>query len=167
MTGFEYAAASAMTALGMTKEARLVVGAVRDRYTGGRRDPWAEIECGASYARSMASYTLVTAYSGFFADLSGEKRIIGFAPAEYGEYFWSLDGAWGTVKCSERGISLQVLWGETELSCLAYSRPVDSLRFNGKLLDCLGTESAGACPEYALKFEKVRLSKGDSLEARA
>ena len=166
MTGFEYAAASAMTALGMTKEARLVVGAVRDRYTGGRRDPWAELECGASYARSMASYTLVTAYSGFFADLSGEKRIIGFAPAEYGEYFWSLDGAWGTVKCSERGISLQVLWGETELSCLAYSRPVDSLRFNGKPLDCLGTESAGACPEYALKFEKLRLSKGDCLEAR-
>lgn len=167
MTGFEYAAASAMTAMGMTKEARLVVGAVRDRYTGGRRDPWAEIECGASYARSMASYTLVTAYSGFFADLSGEKRIIGFAPAEYGEYFWSLDGAWGIVKCSESGISLQVLWGETELSCLAYSRPVDSLRFNGKPLDCLGTESAGACPEYALKFEKLRLSKGDSLEAQA
>ena len=167
MTGFEYAAASAMTALGMTKEARLVVGAVRDRYTGGRRDPWAELECGASYARSMASYALVTAYSGFFADLSGKKRIIGFAPAEYGEYFWSLDGAWGTVKCSEHGVALQVLWGETELSCLAYLRPANLLFLNGKPLDCLGADSAGACPEYALKFEKLRLSKGDCLEARA
>lgn len=164
MTGFEYAAACAMIQHGMTDEALQTVSAVRNRYTGGRRDPWAEIECGASYARSMASYTLVTAYSGFYADLTRGRRLMGFSPVREGEYFWSLDGAWGTVKCKEEHIAIRILWGKTELSGIACMYPLKHLRINGEMICCTASEGVGACPRYILNFEKTSLSKGDVLE---
>ncbi len=113
MSGFEYAAACNMLQCGMEKEALEIVAAIRERYDGKKRNPWAEIECGASYARAMASYSLLLAYSGFRYDLT-EGRI-GFQPVRLGRYFWAIEGAWGTVELEERSVSLKVCYGRLAL----------------------------------------------------
>jgi uncharacterized protein (DUF608 family) len=70
MHGFEYQVACHMIQEGMIKEGVELVKAVRDRYDGRTRNPWNEIECGSNYARSMASYALLNAFSGFSFDMS-------------------------------------------------------------------------------------------------
>ena len=54
-----------------------VVKAVRDRHDGIRRNPWNEFECGSNYARSMASYALLNAFSGFggLAEMLDPSRV--------------------------------------------------------------------------------------------
>jgi uncharacterized protein (DUF608 family) len=117
MHGFEYQVAAHMIMNGMETEGCELVKAVRDRYDGEKRNPWAEMECGSNYARSMASYSLLNAFSGFSFDLT--KGEIGFDPPgglrQPLKFFWSLGSAWGTVKISAESICLQVLYGELRL----------------------------------------------------
>jgi non-lysosomal glucosylceramidase len=115
MTGFEYAAACAMIQNGLIEEGLAVVKAVRDRYDGKRRNPWNEIECGSNYARAMASYALLNAFSGFTFDLT--RGMIGFKPVVPGEFrcFWSLGHAWGELGQSGNTAQLSVLHGQLEV----------------------------------------------------
>ncbi len=68
MHGFEWAFAAHLAMNGMTGEALDIVHSIRQRYDGVKRNPWNEIECGSNYARSMASYALLPAISGFRFD---------------------------------------------------------------------------------------------------
>ncbi|MCA0253079.1 MAG: non-lysosomal glucosylceramidase [Actinobacteria bacterium] len=98
-TGTEYALASHLIAEGLVAEGLTVVQAVRDRYDGGKRNPWAEIEAGWHYTRAMASWGLISAYSGVDCDVPG--RAIGFKPAGDAEAFgtiWSCGAGWGTYR---------------------------------------------------------------------
>ena len=113
MTGFEYAAACNMLQCGMEKEALEIVRAVRQRYDGAKRNPWAELECGASYSRAMACYAFLLTYSGFQYHMARNR--IGFTPIRSGRYFWSLDGAWGTVDIREDRVELDVAYGKLHL----------------------------------------------------
>lgn len=114
MTGFEYAAAANMLQCDLEEEAISIVDAIRDRYDGKKRNPWAEIECGASYSRAMASYSFLLVYSGFKYDMT--KGMLGFIPKKLGKYFWSIDGAWGTVELNKQHIEFKVLYGELRLN---------------------------------------------------
>jgi uncharacterized protein (DUF608 family) len=111
--GCEYAAATHMIQMGLVEEGMACVRAVRHRYDGERRNPWNEIECGGNYARSMASYALLNAFSGLQFDM--RRRVIGFAPVrrdgESFRCFWSLDPAWGEVEIDDEAIELRVLAG--------------------------------------------------------
>jgi uncharacterized protein (DUF608 family) len=114
MHGFEYQAASHMIKRGLTKEGLRCVKAVRDRYDGKRRNPWNEFECGSNYARSMASYALLLAYSGF--KYNAHEQMIGFEPIqvldnEVSSYFWSLDSGWGEVEIGKEQVTLKVAYG--------------------------------------------------------
>lgn len=148
MSGFEYAVAANMLQCGMEKQALEIVRAIRMRYDGKRRNPFAELECGASYSRAMASYSFLLIYSGFQYNLS--QKAMGFKPLKNGQYFWSVDGAWGTVRCEEKQWELAVEYGALELSCfvtalievqqvlcnqqkIAFSRQGDSIHLNQKL----------------------------------
>lgn len=116
MTGFEYAAAGLMIQEGLVKEGIDVVEAIRERYDGKKRNPFAEIECGSSYARSMASFALIAIFSGFKFDMT--KKQIGFSPitdAEPFSCFWSVQDAWGTVAMEKGRIELKVLYGSLAL----------------------------------------------------
>jgi non-lysosomal glucosylceramidase len=64
---------------GLVEEALTIVKAVHDRHDGIRRNPWNEIECGNHYARSLSSWALLVAFSGFTFDIP--KGEIGFEPA--------------------------------------------------------------------------------------
>jgi hypothetical protein len=97
--GYEYQALIHMIQEGLVEEGVTGVAAIRARYDGAKRNPWSEIECGSNYARSMASYALLLAFSGFSYDMRQAR--VGFAPVEYQgapaekRYFWSVQEAWG------------------------------------------------------------------------
>lgn len=161
MTGFEYAAASEMIRYGMLTEGETVVKAVRDRYNDGRRDPFAELECGAAYARSMACFDLISAYSGLYADLRCENTVA-FAPVKNGTYFWSLGGAFGNVTFGKK-VVFGVMYGEFPLSAFAYSGVFSRVLLNGRSINAKICESSIPKMAFIAKFEKLILKKGDKL----
>jgi uncharacterized protein (DUF608 family) len=111
--GVEYAAAAHMIQEGMVRRGIQIVAAVRDRYDGERRNPWDEFECGHNYARSLASYSLLNAFSGFRFDMT--RGMIGFEPVAMrnGSFrcFWSLDSGWGVFEVAPKAVTLRVLSG--------------------------------------------------------
>jgi hypothetical protein len=118
MNGFEYSAAIHMIMTGMVDEGIECVAAVRRRYDGERRNPWNEFECGSNYARSMASYALLNAYSGFEFDMT--QGMVGFTPlrAKDGFFrcFWSLDSGWGEFVLTPDTAEIFVHYGTLEVS---------------------------------------------------
>jgi non-lysosomal glucosylceramidase len=120
--GYEYAAAIQMIQAGLVEEGLTAVTAIRDRYDGEKRNPWNEFECGSNYARSMAAYSLLNAFSGFQFDLVHGK--IGFSPilperggngVERFRTFWSLDPGWGEFILRSEGAELRLAAGELRM----------------------------------------------------
>lgn len=129
MTGFEYAAAGLMIQQGMLEEGLNIIEAIRERYDGKKRNPFAEIECGSSYSRSMASFALPATYSGYSYDMV--KGEIGFDPVEADKaitVFWSVDGAWGTAEIAADAITLKVSDGALKLSAFGLPKTVKALK---------------------------------------
>jgi len=94
--GIEYQVASHLIYEGLTDEGLAVALGARERHRGARRNPWDEFECGHHYSRSMASYALLLALSGFSYN-AAEGRM-GFAPrvcANDFRAFWSVGSGWG------------------------------------------------------------------------
>ena len=84
---------------GLLSEGIAVVKGVRDRHDGIRRNPWDEFECGNHYARSMASYSLLLALSGF--RYSAPEKRLGFNPVVSEDNFacfFSVEAAWGVLR---------------------------------------------------------------------
>jgi uncharacterized protein (DUF608 family) len=152
MNGFEYSAAIHMIMTGQVDEGMECIAAIRQRYDGERRNPWNEFECGSNYARSMAAYALLNAFSGFRFDMVAGR--VGFQPirSEKGKFqaFWSLAPAWGEVRIEKKRAELRVLRGalplhELELPLgkgkvksvklggeeVAYQQAGDTVRFAG------------------------------------
>lgn len=115
MTGFEYCAAVGMKYEGLDEEALRCFTAVRDRFDGAKRNPFDEVECGHHYARAMASWAGVLAWSGF--QYSGVERRMAFTD-KLGKYFWSNGYAWGTCEVSGESVTLELLKGELRLKQL-------------------------------------------------
>lgn len=133
MTGFEYAVAANMLQCGMENEALEIVREIRRRYDGKRRNPFAEIECGASYGRAMASYSFMLIYSGFIFDLPNKS--LGFKPIYCGRYFWSVNGAWGNVEYKEKLCSFTVDYGKLNLKhFITEFDAVKTVEINGKAI---------------------------------
>jgi hypothetical protein len=98
MTGFEYATASHMIYEGMVSDGLKCFNAVRDRYDGKKRNPFNEIEAGYHYARAMASWAGVLAYTGF--NYSAVTQTLTINPVT-GTNIWSHGYGWGTFKINE------------------------------------------------------------------
>ena len=114
-TGLEYVYAIGLAEQGLTELAEDVVAAARQRFSGLRRNPYDESECGHHYARAMASWGLIPAWTGFRYD--ARQGAMTFAPAATpAKWFWSTGSAWGTVKQAAspgggRTVSVDVLHG--------------------------------------------------------
>lgn len=159
MHGFEYQAAVHMILNGMEEEGMNVVRGIRNRYDGEKRNPWNEFECGSNYARSMASYGLLLAYSGFKYDM--RKGRMGMQPLHPGNYFWSLDGAWGDMQTGAEGARMDVRYGQVPVCewVVPGAERVKRVTRNGKPV-------AFEAVEGALRLEdRTPLGKGDWLEA--
>ncbi len=117
MTGFEYALAGLMISEGFITEGENIVKAVRDRYDGEKRNPWNEIECGSNYARSMASYALMSIYSGFSFDMT--IKHIGFDPIQNsGRYLFSACESWGSIELNEGRCDIFILGNALTLNSM-------------------------------------------------
>ncbi len=116
-TGVEYQVATLMIWMGMLDEALEIVAAVRSRYDGIRRNPWNEIECGFYYARSLASWGLLLAASGF--DWDAPRRKICFQPRiASGNLFWTTGSAWGNVFFDENSLRISPRHSVLTLRCI-------------------------------------------------
>jgi hypothetical protein len=83
------------------------IRAIRDRYDGRKRSPFDEAECGHHYARAMAAWTSLLAWTGFrYSAVTGDLRV-GPRP---GAFFWSNGHAWGTYMLQTGDDSYQLDW---------------------------------------------------------
>ena len=137
-----------------------MVKAVRDRYDGRRRNPWNEMECGSNYARSMASFALLLIYSGLRYDMPDQR--MGFIPLKgKGQFFWSLEGTWGTVEITKSSLRLSVEEGCLTLRGLITELPVRSACIGGK------TVSFTAAPDGIDFAAEIEISAGEALTVTA
>ena len=116
MTGFEYTAANGMLYEGIVDDGLKVIGDIRDRYDGLKRNPFGEIECGRHYARAMTAYGAVLALTGFH--YSGVEKAMKFKNMN-GIYFWANGTTYGTLEQKINGnkttVTLKVV-GEKPLA---------------------------------------------------
>ena len=163
MNGFEYSAATHMIMTGMVDEGMQAVTALRKRYDGERRNPWNEFECGSNYARSMASYALLNAFSGFEFDMV--QQMIGFNPvrtdAGHFRCFWSLDSGWGEFELTPAAAEIRVLYGHLELATVRLpfleGQNVRSAQLDGK-------DIAFTNADNTFQFaDRVQLAQGKAL----
>lgn len=133
MTGFEYSFAGLLISEGFIEEGLSVVGAIRDRYDGKKRNPFNEIECGSNYARSMASFALLPIFSGFEFDMPNNH--IGFSPILSGNFkcIWSLGCGWGDFIRNEKQYKIVIADGMLELKSITLGNivSVKSIVFDG------------------------------------
>ncbi len=135
MTGFEYTAAVGMLYEGQEAEALQCIDDIRARYDGKKRNPFDEAECGRHYARAMASWAALLAWTGF--DYSAVEKTLTLA-SRPGRFFWSTGTAWGTYTLAEDG-RLELEAGQGTLA-------LDRLRIGTRTIDCTGTTVAPGTP---------------------
>lgn len=117
-TGIEYEVASNLIFEGYLEEGLTVAKAVRDRHDGYARSPWNEVESGHHYVRSMASWGLLVALSGYRCDVAkGEMSFDPVLSQDDFRTFWSNGKGWGTYHqwkdpgTGERRWEIEALYG--------------------------------------------------------
>ncbi len=128
--GIEYQVAGHLIYEGYVDEGLAIVKGTRARHDGRRRNPWNEFECGSHYARSLASWSVLTALSGF--RFSAPEKAIGFAPrlqADDWSAYWSTGTGWGTYSqakgASATRVVLEVAYGRLDLRRLTVRIPLE------------------------------------------
>ncbi len=120
--GIEYQVASHLISEGMVEEGLEIVRALRSRFDGRVRNPWNEYECGSYYARSMASYALLQALTGFH--YSAPTQTVTLAPKIPQlplVCFFSTATGWGTFTINRsHQISFQLVEGHLDVSEIRY-----------------------------------------------
>ena len=114
-TGIEYQVATHLIYENYIEEGLTIVKALRDRHDGYKRNPWNEVECGNHYARSMASWGLLLALSGYRYDLVDQK--LEFSPKlnqEHFSCFFSCAKAWGTIAVDNGTPVATILYGDLD-----------------------------------------------------
>lgn len=172
--GIEYQVASHLIYEGYIEEGLAIVKGVRDRHDGHRRNPWNEFECGSHYARSLASWSVLTALSGFHFDMP--RRQLGFAPRIFRDSFqtfWSVDSGWGVYDQKRNHgqveVNLSVRYGSLEIASLLLDvldpREDVQVKVGEKLISAtLKKNDANTSAHTLLRLEEpVLLSAGDIL----
>ena len=115
-TGIEYQVASHLVMTGQVEEALAIVRTLRRRYDGTWRNPFDEYECGHWYARAMASYGLLQAFSG--ARYDAVDKTLYIKPPLAGDFraFISTATGYGTVGIRDGKPFLEVVSGEIDVA---------------------------------------------------
>jgi uncharacterized protein (DUF608 family) len=122
-TGIEYQVASHLISLGMVEEGLDIVRVCRSRYDGRVRNPFDEIEAGHWYARAMASYALLQAFSG--ARFDAVDRTLYLKPVIRGDFrcFLSTATGFGTVGVKDGKPFVEVVFGSIPFDRIDYTPP--------------------------------------------
>ena len=111
-TGIEYEVASHLASLGCREEALDIVTTLRARYDGEKRSPYDEYECGHWYARSLASWALLSAFTGVRYDAL--TRTLYAGEGEYTVFLAAASG-YGLASARNGEVTLKVVSGEIEV----------------------------------------------------
>jgi non-lysosomal glucosylceramidase len=128
-TGIEYQVAASLIYSGRVEEGINIVESVRNRYKGFNRNPYAEIECGAYYARAMASWSVLPALCGYEYD--GINRTITFDPKinkNNFSAFWSCGTGWGNFVSKKDMVTLELDYGSVEIKELRVGNLIGNKR---------------------------------------
>ncbi len=94
-----------------------IITAARNRHDGARRNPYDEEECGHHYARAMASYATLLAYTGF--SYHAPSQSLRFAQSDQPTtWFFSTGHAWGTIHQDGANVTLNLSQGSLSLRSL-------------------------------------------------
>nr|WP_274636315.1 GH116 family glycosyl-hydrolase [Microbacterium bovistercoris] len=123
-TGIEHQVAASLAAAGLVEDALLIERTRAARYDGVVRNPWNEIECGNHYARSLASWGVLLAFTGQQWD--APTHTLGFAPAQPGPLraLFTTGTGWGRVEIDADALTLRLDGGELALAELRLSGTV-------------------------------------------
>ncbi|MDQ3539376.1 MAG: non-lysosomal glucosylceramidase, partial [Chloroflexota bacterium] len=128
-TGIEYQVAATCIHEGLVDEGLRIVEAARERYSGVKRNPYNDIECGDHYARAMAGWTVLEALAGYRYDAT--EAAITLDPANDRESFrgpFVAGTGWGTATVNPDGTgSLAVRFGEVALREISFPSRSGSL----------------------------------------
>ena len=167
-TGIEYQVAAHCIWEGMVDEGVSILEAARNRYSGVKRNPYNDIECGDHYARAMAGWTVLEALGGYRYDAT--KAAITLDPAKADETFqgpFVAGTGWGTSTVNPDGTaSLAVLFGEVDLRQLSLPQRAEAptVSLNGASIEA-SAEADG--PLVRLMFGSTQtLVAGDELTVR-
>lgn len=112
-TGLEYTVATGLAQHGRFDEAVRVVADTRDRFDGKKRNPFDEAECGHHYARAMASWGVLLAWTGF--DYEARTGALTLRGQNGANWFWSTGNAWGTSVQGDGDVQITVHGGTLQL----------------------------------------------------
>jgi non-lysosomal glucosylceramidase len=169
MTGFEYSTAAHMVYAGMTAQGIECIRNIRMRYDGEKRNPWDEAECGHHYARAMAAWSGLLAFSGFeYNGPNASVALLPRSPDPSFRCFWSTAAGWGMFSDSRQGnssrVSLQVDKGSLACStCTIRSAGGKSFAMlKGKqVAHQVRQERGRAVFQFS---DRLQLQEGDKLE---
>ncbi|SDD39537.1 Uncharacterized protein, contains GBA2_N and DUF608 domains [Sanguibacter gelidistatuariae] len=107
-TGVEHQVATTLAFAGLPDAALTIERTLRARYDGHARSPWNEIECGNHYARSLASWGLLLAFTG--AQWDAPSRTLSFDPIgpEPLRALFTTGNAWGRVDVDGDTLTIHV-----------------------------------------------------------
>jgi len=115
-TGIEHQVASHLIMEGMVQEGLDILRASRERYDGRIRNPFNEYECGHWYARALAAYAYLQAFSG--ARYDAVEKVLHLRPR--------MEGDFSSFLCTATGYGLVgIRGGEPFLDVVEGTIPVD------------------------------------------
>jgi hypothetical protein len=179
-TGVEYQVAAHLIYEGFVDEGLALVETVRRRHDGFRRNPWNEVECGNHYVRSMASWAVLLAASGFVLDrVNGTITLAPAFDKEHFRSFFAAGSGWGTFEQTSdedaMRVELRVEGGHLEVRRLRLDVPdglaLAELSVSGQRVDgappakrgadglsdvVLGASTVGADETIVCRFERER-----------
>jgi uncharacterized protein (DUF608 family) len=159
--GIEYQVASHLIYEGFVREGLAIVKGVRDRHDGTRRNPWNEFECGHHYARSMASYAVMLALSGFsYSAPEGRLAFVPRVSTDDFACFFSTATGWGLYRQRPGYAGIEVRWGHVTLRSLAAPTIADGARATLAGAD-LPVALSGTAATFA---SPARVEAGQTLE---
>jgi len=120
MTGFEYSTAAHMIYEGQVEAGLQIFKDIRNRFDGHKRNPFNEGEYGHRYARAMAAWAGILAYTGF--NYSAVNKTMNFNEKN-GTYFWSNGYQYGTIKIegSEKNKTIKLVAKNGDLSLKSFT----------------------------------------------
>lgn len=121
-TGIEYQVASHLIAKGYLQEGLDIVKALRDRYDGSVRNPFSEIECGHWYARAMASYALIQAYTGVRYDAIEKTLYVSTLNRDHFRSFLSTNTGYGTVIVKDGTVRFDAVEGTVDIQKIIWTK---------------------------------------------
>lgn len=171
MNGFEYQVAVHMVWEGLLEKGLATAKVIHDRYSAKKRNPFNEVECSDHYSRSMASYGMLLAVSGF--DYHGPKGYIKFDPKLTPEDFkvpFTVAEGWGTFEQKRSGDkqtnSITLGYGSAALSQVevygtgSRKRGI-TLQINGRNIPVI---VQGSGSQYVISWNGSTLKSGDQMQ---